>query len=96
MMKKLIFLSLFSALFFGVSAQIPTPWNTTGNSGVSTTNFLGTTNCAPLVFKTAGIERMRLLKADSRLGIGFSQPQASLHLHYQEDDVLCDGGERSY
>ncbi|CAN5706254.1 hypothetical protein BH10BAC2_BH10BAC2_42970 [soil metagenome] len=37
-------------------------WLTTGNSGITTSNFIGTTNNADLIFKTNNIEGGRLLK----------------------------------
>ena len=37
-------------------------WLTTGNSGITTSNFIGATNNADLIFKTNNIEGGRLLK----------------------------------
>jgi len=95
-MKKIIFLFFFSALFLGGYAQkeilLTTNWSTAGNAGILETDFIGPTNCAPLIFKTRNIERMRLLHNHSRLGIGFTNPQASLHLHFQEDISACNSG----
>jgi len=87
-MKKLILLSFFCTLFLGVSAQ-STTWNTTGNSDLTESNFLGDKKCAPLIFKTKDMERMRLTKNHTRLGIGFSNPLSTLHLHHQNDADLC-------
>ena len=76
--KLLIFLLTFTII--GVNAQ--TPWYLTGNSGTNpSSNFIGTTDNNPLIFKTAGNERMKLLSDKSFLGIGVSTPQATLHLH---------------
>lgn len=62
------------------------PWLAGGNAGVNTdgTNFLGTKNVAPLVFKTAAVnntplERMRLTPA-GLLGVGTAAPAAKLHV----------------
>jgi len=35
-------------------------WDLGGNSGISSSNFLGTTDVRPLVMKTNGAEAMRL------------------------------------
>jgi len=87
-MKKLIFILFFGALGFGAQAQY---WSLSGNSGTTTSHFLGTTSCKPLIFKTLDTERMRLLTDRSFLGIGTAAPQASLHLHYQIDARTCEG-----
>jgi len=93
-MKKLIFIFTFCALNWGIYAQ--TYWGLSGNAGTSTSNFFGTTDCTPLIFKTRDVERMRLLQNQSSLGIGISNPQATLHLHCQVDSPTCDGnGENS-
>lgn len=58
-------------------------WSITGNSGtIAGTNFLGTTDSVDLVFKTNGIERMRLIRQGSigGLGIGITTPTAQLHI----------------
>ena len=85
-MKNLFFILLLGALFLGANAQ-KDPWALTGNSGTTTSNFLGTTDCNPLIFKTNNTERMRLILNQARLGIGTNNPLAALHLHYQSADV---------
>lgn len=48
----------------------PTDWRLTGNAGTnSTTNFLGTTDNQPLIFRTNNTERMRVL-TDGKVWIG--------------------------
>jgi hypothetical protein len=90
-MKRLIFILFFGALFMNVYAQPPIAgWTLSGNSNTTTSNFFGTTDCKPIVFKTRDIERMRLLRDKSFLGIGGITPVASLHLHYQTDLKLCE------
>ncbi|MCL2290276.1 MAG: hypothetical protein FWC34_06155 [Bacteroidetes bacterium] len=93
-MKKIIFLLFFGAFFIGGYAQfdfqpVAVPWNTVGNTGTTNLNFLGTTDCKPLIFKTRNTERMRLSQNHSFLGIGLTDPQAPLHVHHQLDEMPC-------
>jgi len=83
-MKKIVLVfTLLAFVIMGVNAQ--TPWYLEGNAGTNpSSNFIGTTDNNPLIFKTAGNERMKLLSDKSFLGIGVSTPQATLHLHYQD------------
>jgi len=54
------------------------PWNLTGNAGTSAqTNFVGTTDKRPLVIKTVGVERARVL-TNGHLGLGTSLARARL------------------
>lgn len=54
------------------------PWDLTGNAGTNaTTNFVGTTDKRPLVIRTSGIERARIL-TNGFLGLGTPQPGARL------------------
>ncbi|MCL2289830.1 MAG: hypothetical protein FWC34_03890 [Bacteroidetes bacterium] len=93
-MKKIILLFFFSAFFFGVNAQnSSSSWELSGNANTSSRNFLGTTDCRPLIFKTRNIERMRLLSDRSFLGIGVSDPQVPLHVHYQTDPISCSSSK---
>jgi len=86
-MKKFLFFLFFGAFSFGINAQNQsTSWLLKGNSRISTSDFLGTTDCKPIVFKTKGVERMRLSVDQALLGIGITTPQAALHLHYQVMD----------
>jgi len=88
-MKKIIFIFFFSALFVGIKAQ--TPWYLTGNGNTDTIlNFIGTTDKKPLIFKTRDTERMKLLSDRSFLGIGVTNPQATLHLHFQTENLVID------
>ncbi len=65
-------------------------WNLTGNTGTRPDiNFIGTTDNKDLVFKTNGIERLRLTK-DGWLGAGVSDPKAALHIKGQ---VMIDSVE---
>jgi hypothetical protein len=53
-------------------------WQTTGNAGAAG-DFLGTTNNEPVVVKTNGGERMRVL-ADGKVGVGLNNPRTELHV----------------
>ncbi|MCL2291061.1 MAG: hypothetical protein FWC34_10260 [Bacteroidetes bacterium] len=88
-MKKTIFIFFFGALFLGVNAQLstPNPWTLSGNANTSSSNFLGTTDAKPIIFKTDNIERMRLLQDKTFLGIGVPNPNATLHIH---DNSMSD------
>ena len=86
-MKKILFIFFFGACLIGASAQY---WNLSGNGGTTTSDFLGTKGCSPLIFKTQNTERMRLLPNGAFLGIGVKNPQATLHLHYFNEDFTCD------
>jgi hypothetical protein len=58
-------------------------WNLTGNSGtLPGTNFVGTLDNNDLVFKTNGVERLRLTKT-GWVGIGTNNPQAALQIKGQ-------------
>jgi hypothetical protein len=46
-------------------------WLTTGNSGMAAaTNYIGTSDANPLVFRTSAIERMRIDGSNGNVGIG--------------------------
>lgn len=66
------------SVWVAITPPASTPgWALTGNSGtIPGTNFLGTTDSQPIVFKTNNLERMRLVFA--KLGIGTSNPVARL------------------
>ena len=87
-MKKIIFTFFFSALVFGAFAQ---SWNVSGNAGTTSSNYVGTSDCKPLIFRTNGVERMRLTAPGTNLGIGTTTPQALLHLHRSNVIDLCLG-----
>ncbi len=56
-------------------------WSLVGNSGTNpTTNFIGTTDAQPLVFKTALAEHMRIT-ATGDVGIGTATPLSKLHVN---------------
>jgi hypothetical protein len=70
-------------------------WSIDGNSGTNAnTNYIGTNDAQPLVFKTNASEQMRLLTS-GYLGIGIPTPQSSLHLHGEEETSLSQGNSNS-
>lgn len=83
-MKKQ-FLRLFAITVIALTisqtnSNAQTSWKITGNSGIdSLTNFLGTTDKKPLIFKTNNKERMRILWG-GKVGIGTSTPSARLNV----------------
>ena len=88
MKKLLFFLCLVTFCAFVHAQSSRDTWNLLGNGGTTSSNFFGTTDSNPIIFKTREIERMRLMKDKSFLGIGIPIPQASLHLHFQADSLL--------
>lgn len=59
-----------------VSAQ---SWLLSGNSGTTSSSFIGTTDNKPLKFKTDNGLRMTI-KPNGNIGIGISSPDELLHL----------------
>ena len=57
-------------------------WTMKGNNTVSSNNFLGTINKAPLIIKTNNTERLRVTEA-GWVGIGTSIPKAALQVKGQ-------------
>ncbi|UKB79290.1 hypothetical protein [Chryseobacterium sp. MEBOG07] len=76
MKSKLLPLTLLvSTLTFAQS------WNITGNTGTnSSTNFIGTTDNQPLVFKANNTEGIRI-KPNGNIGINFDSPQSRLTIY---------------
>ncbi|RMG76008.1 MAG: hypothetical protein D6707_12770 [Bacteroidetes bacterium] len=74
-------------------------WELDGNSGTTPgTNFIGTTDAKDVVFKTAGVERMRiegdnLLTENVLVGIGITTPLQPLHV---AGDIVVGGGATGY
>ena len=67
---KLLAVLLLCAATFSAKAQ---NWLLNGNAGINgNTNFVGTTDNKPLVFRTFNKERMRIM-ASGRIGIGTSK-----------------------
>jgi hypothetical protein len=67
-----------------------TGWGLTGNAGTSpATNFIGTTNAQPLVFRTNDVEKMRIA-VNGNVGIGTATPNN--HVQIAKDDYGQFGG----
>ncbi|WP_343618093.1 hypothetical protein [Flavobacterium sp.] len=73
------------------ASLIANAWRITGNAGISaTTNFLGTTDANPIVFKTNGVERMRMLSTGF-IGIGTTTPTTALEVTAAADPLKLNG-----
>ena len=87
----------------GTAAAVATPatadaapatakWKLGGNGDVTTANFLGPTNPAPLIFKTAEsvgspVERARITSAGD-VGVGLTAPTTRLHVKSSTGDAI--------
>lgn len=67
-------------------------WKLKGNAGTNPAiNFLGTTDKQPLIFRTSGDERMRILSS-GKVGIGIKTPDAKLHVVGKDNVSLSTPG----
>lgn len=76
-MKSFFLCAVMILCVLNVFAQ--TGWLTTGNSNVTTSNFLGTTNSQPVIIRTNNTERMRFM-TNGNIGIGTKSPESRLHI----------------
>lgn len=69
-------------------------WSLSGNNFINpTTNFIGTRDIRPLVFRTALIEAMRITQ-DQKVGIGTPDPQFKLTVAQDLRDIIThDSGQ---
>ncbi len=66
-------------------------WSLTGNTSINPAiNYLGTTDAQPLIFRTNGTERMRILSTGN-VGIGITNPTQKLQV---DGNVLISGGNQ--
>lgn len=93
-MKKIL-LTISSLVVTFSSAQV---WNISGNSGTNpSTDFLGTIDAQPLIFKTNNSEKARITP-NGNVGIGTSNPQARLDVNGEVYSTLSsdEGGSISF
>lgn len=74
-------------------------WSLTGNAGTNrNTNFLGTTDNVPLVFRTNNTEKVTIL-ANGNVGIGLAQPGKLLQVHNssnsEDNNIMLSGSAPS-
>jgi hypothetical protein len=68
-------------------------WNLGGNAGTTpATEFLGTTDAQPLIFKTSNAEAMRIDTAGN-VGVGTNDPTARIDAHTSVGSAIAINGE---
>ena len=77
-MKK-VFHFIVCGFLFPLIIHAQTSWLVAGNSNITTSNFIGTTNAHPLIIKTNNKERLRILSGGN-IGIGTKTPDNTLHV----------------
>ena len=81
-MKKQIFISLIILLAI-INTSRGQSWSLTGNAATTPgTNYIGTTDSKNLVFKTAAVERIRILST-GYIGVGTLTPQGIFDITYR-------------
>jgi hypothetical protein len=76
--KSRFLLALLSFVVCQSITKAQTSWNTNGNAG-SFSNFIGTTNNFPFLFRTNNVERMRI-QPNGFVGIGVANPLQRLDI----------------
>ncbi len=84
--RKSIFLFVFVMFSIATAvaqshgnSQAVIPWQVKGNNA-DTNSFIGTKNVAPLIFKTNGTERLRIVD-NGNVGVGTNSPEEKLHVN---------------
>ena len=78
-MKTNFLPAIITILLYSSAADAQTSWQITGNSNITTSNFIGTTNKQPFIIKTNNTERLRIL-SNGNIGIGTKTPDNTLHI----------------
>jgi hypothetical protein len=67
-------------VFAGTPGNTSNAWSLTGNTGTNpATNFLGTTDNNPVIFKSNNTERLRITET-GLIGIGITNPTSKIHI----------------
>ena len=85
-MKRTKQLCLILGLTFWSVCGYAQYWSLTGNNGITTNDFLGTTAPESFALKTNNKPRLFLTQC-SLVGLGTTTPQSLLHLHYDGDEL---------
>jgi len=85
--NKLIVAAIFA---LATVSESKAQWNLNGNTGITTTNWLGTINNVPLTVKTNNAFHT-IFNNNGTVGIGLSNPIDKLHLH---GAAICNGEEQ--
>lgn len=104
MKKKLLLLPAIAAFILCSSQKINAQsadaataggggsWKLSGNGGTNpATNFVGTTDANPLIFRTNNVEKMRIIKS-GKVGIGVINPTAKLNVASDAYVTLSSSG----
>jgi hypothetical protein len=90
MKNKFLKLSTSALFFLTIFAANGQSWSLTGNAGTNpATNYIGTRDNQPLIFRTNKLERMRITKSGN-IGIATSTPQALLSVDASTSSALVN------
>ncbi len=69
-------------------------WLVNGNTGINSSNFLGTTDANDLIFKTNNTEILRIT-SDGKIGVGTSSPSTDIMFNNKNFWIIAPGGNVS-
>ncbi len=78
--KRTLIFAVVSLLGQQLVAQSTIASNILTGTAPNPTQFLGSSNAYDIVFKTSGVEKMRLLSSSGNFGIGIATPATRLHV----------------